>query len=75
MLKKAAASSHPVNPTSYRSNLADGAEYPLMLRQGGHFGLWIHFKTKEGVQGILGELGGWLSAVTHACIHSEFQVL
>ena len=41
----------------------------------GHFAVWIRFKTKEGVQGILGKLGGWRSAVTHACIHSEFQVL
>lgn len=34
ILKRAAVSSHPVNSTSHPSNLADGAEYQLMLRQG-----------------------------------------
>lgn len=28
-------------------------------------------KTLEDIQGILGELGGWQSAVTHSCVHSK----
>lgn len=31
--KKAAVSSHAVNSTSHRSNLADATEYQFMLRQ------------------------------------------